>query len=68
VKVEKRWAVLGSDLELNLRLAPYVLCVECVNFVARLQVLDYLFIFPGLVRFETLLIITLYVCITFFSS
>jgi len=52
VEVKKRLTAFGSDFEFNLSLAPNVLGVKCVYFVARLHIDERLPVKPGLVGLD----------------
>ena len=64
MQINKRWAALCADLELNLGLTPDVLGVEGVNLITWFQVHNLLLVLPSLVRFEALLVISLSICVT----
>jgi len=56
MEVQKRFAALSPDLELYLRFTPYVLSVEGVHLLSRLDLLDLLLIHPCLMSLHSFLI------------
>ena len=64
MQINKRWAALCADLELNLGLTPDVLGVEGVDLITWFQVLNLLLVLPSLVRLQALLVVPLSICVT----